>query len=96
MGTFIQADNFSKITPYLKLFLQGTEVTVRSVTRAKVQGDFDAEIWMEVEAAGKKGYVSAEFVAVTLAAIHFFLAAIASLEVAESMLGATGDCLACA
>ena len=28
MGTFIQADNFSKITPYLKLFLQGTAVTV--------------------------------------------------------------------
>ena len=28
MGTFIQADNFSKITPYFKLFLQGTAVTV--------------------------------------------------------------------
>jgi len=28
MGSFIQADNFSKITPYLKLFLQGTAVTV--------------------------------------------------------------------
>ncbi len=28
MGTFIQAENFSKITPYLKLFLQGTAVTV--------------------------------------------------------------------
>ena len=28
MGNFIQADNFSKITPYLKLFLQGTAVTV--------------------------------------------------------------------
>ena len=28
MGTFIQADNFSKITPYLKLFLQGTAITV--------------------------------------------------------------------
>ena len=28
MGTFIQADNFSKIAPYFKLFLQGTAVTV--------------------------------------------------------------------
>ena len=28
MGTFIQAENFSKITPYFKLFLQGTAVTV--------------------------------------------------------------------
>ena len=28
MGTFIQADNFSKIAPYFKLFLQGMAVTV--------------------------------------------------------------------
>ena len=28
MGTFIQAENFSKITPYFRLFLQGTAVTV--------------------------------------------------------------------
>ena len=28
MGTFIQADNFSKIAPYFKLFLQGTAVTI--------------------------------------------------------------------
>ena len=28
MGNFIQADNFSKIAPYFKLFLQGTAVTI--------------------------------------------------------------------
>lgn len=43
----------------------GTEVTVKSVTNAKKTDDYGAQCWFAVEAGGKSGYVSAEFVALS-------------------------------
>ena len=41
----------------------GTAVKVKSVTRADALYDYPFDCWLEVDAGGKHGYVSAEFVA---------------------------------